>query len=137
MTVKQWLRQARGINREINVLLEARQQEYQRILSVTAKLVDTPIHGTKDPHKFDRLLELDEVINSKIDELSRVQAEIIAGIYALKDGRYRTVLLDYYVNMKTFAKIAEDMGISERHVTRLHGHALIALGGIYGKNYQG
>lgn len=136
MTTKQWLKQARGIDREINALMEARQQELSRLLSVTAKLSSDPVSGSKDPHKFDRIAELDELINRKIDDLVSVKAEIINGIYRLRDGRYRTILLEYYVNMKTFAQIAEDMGKSERHITRLHGHALIALGGVYAKEIK-
>ena len=131
MTTKQWLRQARGIDREINALLEARQQELQRILSITAKISADPVGGTKDPHRFDRLAELDEIINAKIDELVAVKAEIITAIYKIRSGQYRTILLEYYVNMKTFARIAEELGKSERHITRLHGHALIAMGGVH------
>lgn len=134
MTTKQWLRRARGIDREINALIEAKEQELARLLSVTAKLTGETVTSTKDPHKYDHLIELDELIDRKIDELAAMKAEIITAIYRLKDGRYRTVLLEYYVNMHTFAEIAEQMGHSERHITRLHGHALIALGGINGKN---
>ena len=133
MTTKQFLKQARGIDREIKALEDARQQELARVLSVTAKLTGDPVSGTKDPHRFDRLAELDELINRKIDDLVDTKAEIITGIYRLRDGRYRTVLLEHYINMKAFAEIAADMGMSERHIARLHGHALIAFGGVYAK----
>ena len=37
MTTKQWLRRARGIDREIDALIEAKEQELARLLSITAK----------------------------------------------------------------------------------------------------
>ena len=48
-------------------------------------------------------------------------------IYLAKDERQRNVLNRYYLYCKPWGQIAAEMGISVRHVHRLHGDALAEI----------
>jgi len=125
--VKQWLNRARNIDKEINHLIEQRDEERSRLLSITQKLTGDTVQSTKDPHKFDRLVEYEVEIDRQIDELIRVKTEILKAISKLTDGRYREILRLRYLEAKTFEQIAVEMNYSWRHVCTLHGRALIRM----------
>lgn len=125
--VKQWLWRARGIDKEINSLLKTRENEYARLTSITAQLTGITVSGTKDPHKYDRIAELDDTIMHRVDDLAAVKNEILAAIFQLEDQRYREVLKLYYVDCKTLEQIAVDMGYSFHHISHLKYEAIIAL----------
>lgn len=130
MNTKQWLGRARGAAAEIESLNLARLEEWERVVRMTAGLGGDKVQGTANPHKFDRLAEFDDVVSEKVNELERVRSEIAGAILKLRDERYRRVLFKRYILGKTFREIADEMELSERHVIRLHGHALIAIGDI-------
>ena len=125
--VKQWLWRARGIDREIESLKKTVGNEYDRITSITAKLSGISVSGTKDPHKFDSLVELEDTINRRIRELEAVKVEILNKINTLDDGRYRQVLKLYYVDCMTLEQIAVEMHYSFPHIKRLRFEAMNAI----------
>ena len=84
--------------------------------------------STKNPHKFDRLVELESMVDKKIDEQIDLKAEILNTIMQLDDRRQRLVLMEYYVEMKTWEQVAVDLNYSYMHITRLHGYALKEIG---------
>lgn len=130
MNVKQWLMRARTLDREINSLLEEKQNVRDRILKITQSYTGNVVQATKDPHKFDRVVELELEIDRNIDELVRVKAEILNAISELPDGRYREILRLRYLKGMTFEQIAVEMHYSWRHVCTLHGRALLKMEGI-------
>ena len=127
MNVKQWLMRARTLDREINSLLEEKQNVRDRILKITQSYTGNVVQATKDPHKFDRVVELELEIDKNIDELVRVKAEILNAISKLQDGRYREILRLRYLKGMTFEQIAVEMHYSWRHVCTLHGRALLRM----------
>lgn len=127
MNVKQWLMRARTLDREINSLLEEKQNVRDRILKITQSYTGNVVQATKDPHKFDRVVELELEIDRNIDELVRVKAEILNAISKLSDGRYREILRLRYLKGMTFEEIAVEMHYSWRHVCTLHGRALLRM----------
>lgn len=127
MTAKAWLSRALFIDREIDTLLAARDKEKARAESITRAMTGDPVQGTKDPHKFDRLVELDEKIDRLVDRLVEIKLDIISAVSELEDGRYRTLLLKRYVECTSFEKVAVDMCYSIRQVWRLHGEALLKM----------
>lgn len=124
MTAKQWLNRARRLDEELAKLEDTRERIYARVTSITQSYDSDGAQSSKDPHKFDRLAELDGLISERTDELVHIKAEILAAINRLPDRRQRLVLISYYVDGKTWEQTAVDMNYSYMHVTRIHGYAL-------------
>lgn len=124
MTAKQWLSRGRGIDREINLLLKTKDETFERLISITANTSGDVVSGTKDPHKFDKLIELGDKIDQRIDELVRIKSEIFDAVSQLKDWRQREVLMSRYIRMKKWEEIALEMNYSYMQITRIHGEAL-------------
>lgn len=127
MNAKQWLMRARNIDREINELLREKEDVRDRVLKITQSYTGDAVQSTKDPHKFDRVVELEMEIDRHIDDLVAVKTEILHGIAKLSDGRYREILRLRYLSGKTFEQIAVEMNYSWRHVCTLHGRALLKM----------
>ena len=130
MTTKQWLSRALRIDGTIYSLMESREKEKQRLLNITQKLDGDPVQSTKDPHKYDRLVEFNEAIDILIDQQIAIKTEIVNAIGKLEKPLYKKILLLKYIDGMTFPAIAEAVHISQRHVERLHGRALVEMGGI-------
>lgn len=124
MTAKQYLRRVRRIDKEIEALLRLKQKTKDSLLSITQKYDGDGAQSTKDPHKFDRLAEIESLIDSKVDEQIDMKAEILKTIMQLEDRTYRILLMEYYVEMKTWEQVAVDMNYSWRQIMNLHGYAL-------------
>ena len=124
---KQWLMRARNIDREINELLREKEEVRDRVLKITQSYTGDTVQSTKDPHKFDRVVELEMEIDRNIDELVAVKTEINKGIAQLSDGRYREILRLRYLMGMTFERIAVETNYSWRHVCTLHGRALLKM----------
>ena len=127
MNAKQWLMRARNIDREINELLREKEEVRDRVLKITQSYTGDTVQSTKDPHKFDRVVELEMEIDRNIDELVAVKTEINKGIAQLSDGRYREILRLRYLMGMTFERIAVETNYSWRHVCTLHGRALLKM----------
>lgn len=130
MTSKQWLSRALRIDGEIYSLMETRDREKQKLLNIVQKLDGDPVQSTKDPHKYDRLVELNEAIDGLIDGQLAIKAEIVKTIGQLDKPVYRRILHLKYIDGMTFPAIAEVVHLSQRHVERLHGRALLEIGGL-------
>ena len=124
MTAKQYLNRARRIDNEINTLLELVQTTRESLESITQNYDSDGSQSTKNPHKFDRLVELESLVDEKVDELIALKTEILGTISKLKDNRQRIILTEYYLKMQTWEQVAVDMHYSFQHVMRMHGYAL-------------
>lgn len=136
MTTKQWLSRTLRIDGEIYSLMETRDREKQKLTSITAKLTGDPVQTTHDPHKFDRLVELNAAIDKLIDNQLAIKTEIITAIGLLNKPIYRRILLLKYVDGMTLPAIAEAVHISQRHTERLHGRALVEMGAVINGTYR-
>lgn len=127
LNAKQWLSRARTIDREINELLKEKEEVRDRVLKIIQSYTADAVQSTKDPHKFDRVVEQEAEIDRNIDELVAVKTEINKGISQLTDGRYREILRLRYLQGMKFERIAVTMNYSLRHVFTLHGRALLKM----------
>ena len=123
-TAKQYLNRVRRIDKEIAALLRLVQSTRESLENTTQNYSSDGAQATKNPHKFDRLVELESLVDSKIDEQIAMKAEILGTIMQLEDRRHRLILMEYYVEMKTFEQVAVDMNYSWRQIMNIHGHAL-------------
>lgn len=124
MTAKQYLNRARRIDKEIDALLRLVQTTRESLESVTQNYDSDKASGTKNPHKFDRLVELESLVDQKVDELIALKTDILETISKLKDNRQRILLTKYYLQMLTWEQVAVDMDYSFQHTMRMHGYAL-------------
>ena len=127
MTAKQYLNRVRRIDKEIEALLRLVQRTRESLETVTQNYDSDGAQSTKNPHKYDRLVELESLVDEKIDQQIALKAEILNTIMQLEDRRQRLFLMEYYVEMKTWEQVAVDMNYSYMHITRIHGYALKAI----------
>lgn len=124
MTAREWLYRGWKLDREITALTKMRDETWERVTALTANHGGVVVQGYKDPHKYEKLAELDEKIDKHIDALVDVKRQIVDLIGEIEDSRYRTLLLERYTRFKTWEQIAVDMHYSYRQICRMHGEAL-------------
>ena len=127
MTVKQWLWRYSNADHRIDSLLQQRQEVYDRLTKITAALDSESVSSTKDPHKYDELADLDLFIRQRVSQSMSIRLEITEAIEELEDWRHRDILTYRYINGYTWEQVADIIHMSVRHVTRLHGDALVAI----------
>lgn len=124
MTAKQYMNRVRRVDKEITALENLLQKTRESLENTTQNYDSDRSQATKNPHKFDRLVELEVLIDQKIDEQVKLKAETVETISKLKDRRQRIVLTEYYLNMKTWEQVAVEINYSWRQVMNIHGNAL-------------
>ena len=124
MTAKQYMNRVRRVDKEITALENLLQKTRDTLENTTQKYDSDGSQSTKDPHKFDRLMELESLIDQKISDQLALKAETLETISKLKDRRQRIVLTEYYLNMKTWEQVAVEINYSWRNVMNIHGRAL-------------
>lgn len=133
MTAKEWLQRGWKLDKEINALLSLRAEARRRALSISPSYKGDVVQSSANPHKFDKLVELESLIDARVDELTGIRAEILTAIAQVPDARYRTLLIERYTEFKTWEQIAVDMGYSFRQITRMHGEGIREIGAIIEK----
>ena len=129
MTTKEWLMRARRLENRIIALQGSRQRAYDRAVSTTARPREVCIisGGAAPSSKATHYLELCEEVEAQIDELNRIRAEILHAIRGVQDSTLATLLIEYYVNGKTWEQVARCINYTFRNTTRLHRKALRAM----------
>ena len=126
-SIKSWLGRAWRIEQEIHALEEARRREYERVTSATAAAVGRVVSTSGDKHKYDKYAGFADRLERRIHELSSVKQEIEEAISRVGNSTYRTLLLERYINCKTWERIAVDMNYSYKQICRIHGRALAGI----------
>ena len=124
---KQWLNRARRLDREIDNLLKIEKAIRDQATSITQRYTGDTAQSTKDPHKFDRLVEINDRIDRKIDQLADIRNEIFDTIGLVENTTYRQILSGRYIACWTWEKIAIEIHYSYPQTVRLHGFALKAI----------
>ena len=134
MTAKQFLSRGRWIEREITSLIRTRDETRDRLTHITQNYDGDGAQTTKDPHKFDALVELEYKLDERIGELCAVKTEILDAIGKLEDSRERLALQLYYIDMKSWEQVAVELHYSWRQTMyirkqAINNIALICTGG--------
>lgn len=127
MTAKEYLNQARTINKERRV----KETELQ-LLRADAQALQSPQWGervkssclNKSMAIIDKIANTEAIIEDEINSLLDLKNEIQLKIGQLSQAEFRIVLTDYYINLKEWKDVAMDNGYSERQTYRIHGDAL-------------
>ena len=119
-----WIWRARGIEKEIQALRDARQRTFDQLVRMTQNYESDGAQNTKDPHKYDKLSELNDLIDRKETALMNARYEITEVILQVPSGNQRSVLLKYFVGGKTLEEIAVENGCSARNVQNVRKRGL-------------
>ena len=132
MNAKQWLSRARFIDREIALLQKTKEETRDSLTKITQSYESDGAQTTKDPHKYDRLVELENEIDQKVDELIDTKREILNVIFKVEDRNQRQVLISYYLRMMTLEKIAVEMNYSFRQIGNIRRYGIREVQKIIG-----
>ena len=127
MTAKEWLSRGFWLRKEKEQLERMREETFSRLTNVTQSISGEIVSSSKDPHKYDALIQIDTELDEKIRELDRTRLEIFKAIQQLQDRRYRMVLLARYYECLRWDAIATLMNYQMAQVYRFHGMALTAI----------
>lgn len=128
MTAKEYLNQARYLDREIDAKLDHVEKLNSLIYKATSTLTDMPGSPTRDHTKRERaiakVIDLQREIDSEIDRLVDLKKEINSVIQKIPDEESRLLLELRYINLNTWEDIAAQMDYTVRAVHIIHGRAL-------------
>ena len=129
MTAKEFLRQARDADRRIDEAMERLERMRAKLeAGRMSNLTGMPRGGALDwTETADRVLELERRVNARIREMVRQKQAAMDAIDRVEEARLREVLELYYLDGYTWEQVAEQMDMSDRHVKRLHGIALLRV----------
>ena len=124
MNAKQFLSRGRWIEREITSLIRTRDETRDRLTHITQNYDGDGAQTTKDPHKFDALVELEDKIDELIDRLYATKTEILDVIDKLEDRREFLALKVYYIDMKTWEEVCVELHYSWRQIMYIRKQAV-------------
>lgn len=119
---KDFLFQARKIDLEIDALIEARAKIHAQCTKTTAILSSMP-KGSSNPHKYDKLAEINDAIESKLEDAINIKYDVFNAISLLENKEEKSVMLDYYINGLTIWEIAQRTNYSTAQVKRIKKEA--------------
>lgn len=128
MNAKEYLSQARLLDRQIDSKIQQIEELNRLTTNCTATLTGMPGNpnhgGSAMADAVDRIVDLEREINRDIDRLVDLRREIMAAIRSVDNSKYRLVLEKRYLCFRTWEQIAADTGYNARHLYRIHEEAL-------------
>lgn len=128
MTAKEYLEQARFIDREINNKLVLLAIAKEDLASTTVQNDGMPRSETRCTDGLSRavarVVDYEDEINEIVDGLVDLKRKTLRSINALKKPEHRLVLEERYILLKSWEEIAENLGCDVRQAHRYHGSAL-------------
>lgn len=132
-SVKEFLAQGIVLDSAINAKLEMLSELKHRgaVTKSFLSAANAPSARSRVEETVEKLLKLEESINSDIDRYVDLRESIASLIAQLPDLTQRTVLEQHYLAGKKWAEIADANFISLRNLMYLHKKALAVLDPIY------
>lgn len=124
----EYLMQIRWIDKRVKQCAEVLSEQRELIYSLKSPLYESEVKGCSDPDKFTqaiaKLEELECKLNDAIDELTDLKIEAFEAIERMKNIKHRHLLTARYIQLKTTARIAEELNEDKRNVDRQINRAL-------------
>ena len=131
MNAKEFLGQVRYVDRAIDSKLEQAERLRTESTKATSLVSDMPRGNSLNHQRLEntiiKIIDLEHEINRDIDRLIDLKKAARESINTMSNPDERLILELRYLCYKTWPEIAEAMGLSESHVHRLHGFALISF----------
>ncbi|MBR3236851.1 MAG: hypothetical protein IKF99_00275 [Oscillospiraceae bacterium] len=134
---KEYLSQIKTLDSKIR----RKQQEAKELRDAALSLGSTQMDpdrirsASPDPDpmasQVGRYVDIQKEVQAMIIELMELKHLIIGQIAELDDSDYMDVLWKRYVDLKTFSRIADEMGYDISTIFRIHGRALQAFNEKY------
>ena len=128
MTAKEYLSQARHLDKRINSKIQMLEELNAAATKCTATYTDMPKAPSNSRSRVEdiviKIILLQEEINKDIDRLIDIKAEIYKVISQVDSPELALILEKRYMCQMTFEELAEDLGYEERWIYVLHGKAL-------------
>ncbi len=128
MTAKEFLEQARFVDRAIDSKLEQVHRLREEATKATSLLADMPSSSSPNLQRMEativKIIDLEHEINRDIDWLVDLKKAARRSINALASPEERLILELRYLCYKSWQEISERLGCGESNVYRLHGLAL-------------
>lgn len=127
MTAREYLMQIKNLDGYINAKLREKSDlEHQMTALRSVQFGDKVKTSCTDRQQktIDKIIDLKSMIDDEIDRLIDLKKEVRDKINQLSDNRFKSVLIDYYINGMTFDEIAESINYSRVQVIRIYGNAL-------------
>jgi len=125
---KQWLSRARNMQKRLNALQESKRKAYDMARSSTAPIrpdATAQAQSIQTDDKMARYAYFSEEADKQIKRLEQVRAEILNTIAQVEDNTLATLLIEYYVNNKTWYEIANILNCDYNYtINRKHSAAL-------------
>ena len=139
MTTKDYLSQIGRLNRMINNKLIEIQQLRVMATNVSAVSNEEKVQSTPNFDKmgatFAKIEEMEEKLDSLIDDFIDKKNHIIAQIDGIDNELSYVILFSRYIERKSLEKIATELNYSYKSINRYHGAALKEFEEKYGKEY--
>lgn len=136
MTTKEYLYQLK----EIDNLINANQEEVDRLRAIaektTSRIKEVNVmesSGNRMEDTIIKIVELENEINEEIDRLIDIKVDARRIVNQIEKIQYRTILIKYYFQNKTFEQTAVEMDKSYQWICELHGRALKEFSDIFEK----
>lgn len=130
MTAKQYLRQVRKAQLQIQRLNEEIEERRTAIQSTAAPILGDRVQTSPSDHfaaAMAQLIDLDMRRAEEMLDYLILKDKISAQVRSIEPELYQTVLYKRYINAKSLRKIAEEEGYSYDWICHVHGDALLAF----------
>ena len=131
MNAKEYLSQAFCIELQVQSKLEQIEALRSLACRVTVPMGSEPVSHTRNVTSMqdtvERILEAEEELNRRIDELVRMKVEVMQVIDRVQDVSLRLILEKRYLSFLPWEQIAVDMGYTVRWALVRHRDALDAV----------
>lgn len=132
MDVKEYLREVRGLRRDIKTKQREREELWSLISSPGSMhpkeiQVQSSIPKDKQGDILATITDIDRIINDEISEYTTKINKAREIIGSLSKPIHRTICTEYYILGSTWEQVANEEGYSVSHVQKMHGWALHEL----------
>jgi hypothetical protein len=132
MTYKEkiiWLSRYKDKDKEIDRLLDERAGWWSKATKITPTLSDMPKAASEENKiqtAIEKMEEIDDQINSDIDDMQDIKVEIMGAIKSLDDNNLRILLEYWYINHMRPIDIARRLHYSPdgKNVFKMHKKAI-------------
>lgn len=127
VTAKEYLMRIRNLDGFINAKIKEKSELEKQMTCLKSVQFGEKVKTSCSDNAqktIDKIIDMRNEIDEEIDKLVDLKREVREKINRLSDNRFKSVLIDYYINGMTFDEIAEDIKYSRIHTIRIYGNAL-------------